>query len=202
MAPVASALTKVLVNGGYAFDAEVLRRGAALREIACERLDGTALTEHFEELSPRDEAMAEGFVERARKALARFGCGVALKAFRPDELPAFYATSGEIEHRHDLDRTRQRSGGLGSNVLGAIEDVRAGAAERPLLCLNHQNPLVRRLAAVDDDEAVAFAISLLHVHALLLGHRPQRAAEQQILPTSLLGLIGWGLDARDGRRLQ
>jgi molecular chaperone HtpG len=202
MAPIASAQSKLLVNGGYSFDAEVLRRGAALHEIPCEPLEGAALTEHFDDPAPREEAVAEGFVEKARKALARFGCDVAIKSFRPEELPAFYATSGEIERRHDVERTRDKSGGLWSDVLGAVEGARARATERPLLCLNLRNPVVRRLATIDDEEAVTFAVSLLYVHALLLGHRPLRAVEQQVLPTAVLGLISWGLESRNARRLQ
>jgi molecular chaperone HtpG len=202
MAPVASAQGKLLVNAGYSFDTEVLRRGAALHDLRCEPLEGTELTEHFDELPLRAGEAAEGFVETARKALARFGCDVALKSFRPDELPAFYASSGEVDRRQDVERTRERAGGLWSDVLGALEGARARAVERPLLCLNYRNPLVRRLAAVDDEQAVSYAASLLYVHALLLGHRPLGAAEQQILPTAILGLVAWGLDARDAHRLQ
>jgi molecular chaperone HtpG len=202
MAPIASAQSKLLVNAGYSFDAEVLRRGAALHDIRCEPLEGAELTEQFDDLPLRAEAAAEGFLQMVRKALGRFGCDVALKSFRPEELPAFYATSGEIDRRHDVERTRERSGTLWANVLGALEGARSRATERPLLCLNYRNPVVRRLAAVDDEQAVSHAASLLYVHALLLGHRPLRALEQQILPAAILGLVAWGLDARDAHRLQ
>jgi molecular chaperone HtpG len=68
--------------------------------------------------------------------------------------------------------------------------------------LNFKNPVVRRLASVEDDDAVELALSLLYVHALLLSHQPLRAAEQQLLPTAIMGFIEWGLGAQGGRTLQ
>jgi molecular chaperone HtpG len=200
MAPVATAQGKLLVNAGFAYDVEVLSRACALREISCESLDSTALSEDLDDLSPRDQERTAAFVQLARRTLARFGCEVTLKEFKPEELPAFYATSRDVDFRRQLERTREKSKGIWSSVLGSIGA--AGSDEQPIACLNYKNPLVRRLTAFDDDEAVALALELLYVHALLLGHQPLRALEQQLLPKAILGFIEWGLSARGRGMLQ
>jgi molecular chaperone HtpG len=202
MAPVATAQGKLLVNGGYAYDTEVLLRAARLHELECEPLEATALTEELDDLSPREQSLTEAFCEAAQAALTGFGCEVALRSFRPEELSAFYASDGELEQRRDLERAREKTSGLWSDLLGSLQAGRPAAAQRPVLCLNYRNPLVRRLAGLDDLEAVKLAVRLLYVHALLLGHRPLRAIEQQLLPQAILGFVAWGLDSRGTASLQ
>ncbi len=201
MAPVATAQGKLLVNAGFAYDAEVLARAAALHDVACQKLDGASLSEDLDDLTPRDQERTASFVALARRTLERFGCEVSLKEFRPEELPAFYATNRDGDFRRQLERTREKSKGIWSSVLGSIGSAQSHD-QRPIVCLNHKNPLLRRLAAVDDEDAVALALELLYVHALLLGHQPLRGFEQQLLPKAILGFIDWGLSARGRGMLQ
>jgi molecular chaperone HtpG len=201
IAPLASAQGKLLVNAGFAFDEEVLVRACARHNLACERVDSATLTEDLDDLAPREQERTRSFVVLASKVLERFGCDVTLKAFRPEELPAFYASSRDVDLRRQIERTQDKTKGIWASVLGAI-GKNVATDERPLLCLNFKNPVVRRLASVEDDDAVALAISLLYVHALLLSHQPLRAGEQQLLPAAIMGFIEWGLAAHSARTLQ
>lgn len=201
MAPVATAQGKLLVNTGYSFDQDVLTRACALHSLSLNELDATTLSEELDDLSPADQENTQAFLTLAQEALERFGCDVALKEFRPEELPAFYATSRDVDFRRQLTRTREKTKGIWSSVLGSIAGPPLDA-QRPILCLNHRNPLMRRLARLDDHEAVPHALELLYVHALLLGHQPLRAIEQQLMPKAILGFIEWGLAVQSAGRLQ
>jgi molecular chaperone HtpG len=201
MAPVATAQGKLLVNTGYAYDTDVLTRAAALFEVTCQPLDSTTLTEELDDLSLHDQEETRAFVETAEKALRRFGVDVTIKDFRPEELPAFFAATRDIEFRREIERTRAKTQGIWSDVLGSIQTTTPGG-ERPILCFNHRHPLVRRLTAVHDEEAVVRAAELLYIHALLLGHRPLRPIEHQLLGTAILGFIEWGLSTRSRVMLQ
>jgi molecular chaperone HtpG len=201
MAPVATAQGKLLVNTGYSFDQEVLARACALHSLPLSELDATTLSEDLDDLSPADQERTQAFLALAQEALGRFGCDVALKEFRPEELTAFYATSRDVDFRRQLTRTQEKTNGIWSSVLGSIAGPSTDA-QRPILCLNHRNPLIRRLARVDDQDAVPHALELLYVHALLLGHQPLRAVEQQLMPKAILGFIEWGLAVQGVGRLQ
>jgi molecular chaperone HtpG len=201
IAPVASAQGKLLVNAGFAFDEEVLVRACTRAKLGHQRVDSSTLTEELDDLGPRDQERTRSFVALAERVVQRFGCDVTLKAFRPEELPAFYAASRDVDLRRQIERTQDKAKGIWSSVLGSIGKNLA-SDERPLLCLNFKNPVVRRLASVEDDDAVELALSLLYVHALLLSHQPLRAAEQQLLPTAIMGFIEWGLATHGGRTLQ
>jgi molecular chaperone HtpG len=195
MAPVATAQGKLLINAGFAFDQDVLTRACELFSLELSELDPTTLSEDLDDLSEHDHERTMEFLELARRTLERFGCEVTLKEFRPEELPAFHATNRDGEFRRQIERTREKSSGLWSSVLGSI----AGPEQRhdkPIVCLNYKNPLVRRLSTIDDDEAVPHALELLYVHTLLLGHQPLRAHEQQLMPKAILGFIEWGLSER------
>jgi molecular chaperone HtpG len=201
MAPLATAQGKLLVNSGYSFDQEVLARACALHSIPLSELDAATLSEELDDLSPSEQETTRPFLALAQEALGRFGCDVVLKEFRPEELTAFYATSRDVDFRRQLTRTREKTKGIWSSVLDSIASPTLGE-ERPILCLNHRNPLIRRLARIDDEEAVPYALELLYVHALLLGHQPLRATEQQLMPKAILGFIDWGLSLQGAGRLQ
>ena len=66
------------------------------------------------------------------------------------------------------------------------------------LCLNFNNPLIKKLARVRGRSIVRRAVEMLYVQALLLGHYPLKAKEMQLLSEGLLGLIEIGLGVEEG----
>jgi len=76
----------------------------------------------------------------------------------------------------------------------AIEDAYAK------LCLNFNNPLIRRLAALKKSDASLLkrAIEMLYVQSLLMAHFPLKKQEMNLLTTGMLGLIELALESRDG----
>ena len=145
--------------------------------------------------TPSDDHRFDALRVAAAAALAEYGCVVTLKRFSPAALPALYTCGDEARHVRTIERTRAVADPLMGSILDAM---RPEDPELPELCLNVDNPLVERLAAVDDDDLRAVAVEALYVQALLLGRHPLRPAELAILNTSLLTLIGAAID-RGGR---
>jgi molecular chaperone HtpG len=200
MSGLAQTQGRLLVNAGYAYDDECLSRAAELLGIELNELDPTALTQELDEVSEADLASAEPCLEAAARALEGVGCDVSLRSFRPDDLPAFYAIGAEATYRRSVERAAVKARGAWSDVLSAVKRTRA--AEKPVLCFNHRSALVRRLIALDADEAIGPAVRLVYVHAMLLGHHPLSNAEHVMLPSAILDMIAWGLDGRGERILQ
>src|SRR5690606_37759209 len=112
---------------------------------------------------------------------------VVLRAYDPAALPALYLVSRSAAFHGELRATRERVDEVWAGVLDAL--AASGAEEQPQLVLNHRNPLVRRVAALDDPALVALAVEALYGQALLLGYRPIRPADAALLNSSFLGLL-------------
>ncbi|MFI6481910.1 HSP90 family protein [Nonomuraea sp. NPDC050663] len=187
LAAVSQAQGVGLVNGGYVYDSDIIERLERL-DARIARLDPAELATHLGPVDPAAELAARPFLQAAAKALEPLGCEPVLREFDPASLPALYLTSRAAEHQARLREAREEADDLWADVLGALERT----AERPRLVLNHRNPLVRRICAVDPALA-ATAVEALYGMALLHGHHPLRAADTAALNRSFLGLLDWAV---------
>ncbi|RJL31870.1 HSP90 family protein [Bailinhaonella thermotolerans] len=196
---VAGAQGVGLVNAGYVYDRDILERLPRIDPDArLDRLDPADLASHLGPADPLAELEARPFLLAAARALDPLGCDVALRDFDPASLPALYLTSRAAEHQAELRESRELSDGLWADVLGAVE--RAVAADRPLLVLNHRNPLVRRVSGLADTDLAASAVEALYGMALMHGHHPLRPADTAALNRSFLGLLDAAVLNQEGPR--
>ncbi|WP_442790404.1 HSP90 family protein [Nonomuraea sp. NBC_01738] len=190
LAGVSGAQGVGLINGGYVYDGEILRRLQRIDpDIRLEPLDPAELATSLAPVDPAAELAARPFLNAAARALDPLGCEVVLRDFDPASLSALYLTSRAAEHHAQLREAKDNSDELWADVLGAME--RSLTADRPRLVLNHRNPLVRRILAVEQLDLAATAVEALYGMALLHGHHPLRAADTAALNRSFLGLLDW-----------
>ena len=194
VAAVAAAQDLPLVNAGYTYDTEIIERLPGVDpSVLIERLDPSDLTTRFDPLDPAVERALTAFLTAAQRALDRLGCAALLRAFEPSALPALYLVDRSALHAAQLRETRERVDDLWAGVLDALVD--AAEEVRPQLVLNHRNPLVRRITALDDPALVALAVEALYGQALLLGYHPIRPADAALLNSSFLGLLNRAVPA-------
>ncbi|GIF53390.1 molecular chaperone HtpG [Asanoa ferruginea] len=188
LAPVAAAQSIALVNAGYVYDAELLRRLPDIdATIDTEVLTAGALAMQLEPLDPAGEQAVAPFLRVARRALEPLGVEVLVRAFEPASLPALYLLDSDTALHVDLRRGRDEADDTWAAILGSFT---AGRQDLPQLVFNHRNPLVRQTCSVGDEELVTLAVEGLYVQALLLGHQPLRPADTAALNQSFLGLLG------------
>jgi molecular chaperone HtpG len=72
---------------------------------------------------------------------------------------------------------------------GIVQEASSTSYAR--LHLNYENPLIKRVAAMDAEDAQQRCVELLYIQSLLMGHFPLRSREVRMLNTGLLGLIDW-----------
>lgn len=179
-----------LINGGYVYDGEILRRLTRIDpDLRLEPLDPAELATSLAPVDPAAELAARPSLNAAARVLDSLGCEVVLRDFDPASLPALYLTSRAAEHHAQLREAKDASDELWADVLGAME--RSLAADRPRLVLNHRNPLVRRVLALREPDLAGAAVEALYGMALLHGHHPLRAADTAALNRSFLGLLDW-----------
>jgi molecular chaperone HtpG len=196
LASVAAAQDLALVNGGYTYETALIERLPMLdRSVLIERLEPSDLTTRFDLLEPAVELAVRPVLTEAQRAVDRLGCEVVLRAFEPAALPALYLVNRAAAFNAELRATRERVDDVWADVLDAL--AKTTTDERPQLVLNYRNPLVRRVASLDDPTLVKLATQALYGQALLLGYHPIRPADAALLNSSLLGLLNRAVVERD-----
>ncbi|WP_067489110.1 HSP90 family protein [Actinomadura hibisca] len=194
LAGVAAAQGVGLVNGGYAYDAEILNRLPLIDpEAEVVRLDPAELATHLDVLDPGTELGLRDFLRTASQALHRLGCEPVVRAFEPVTLSALYLEGREAARRADRNAALESAEGAWADMLGEIGAEPAAPAALPQLLLNYNNPLVRRVTALDDPLLVRLVVEALYGHALLQGHHPMRPVDTAALNRSFLGLVEWAV---------
>jgi len=196
IAQVAAAQSLCVINGAYTYDAELLERfGQLFPNGQVEIVDASALAQTFEELSLDEQERMFAFLQLADAVLRKFRCAAEAKKFQPAELPTLYTTDTAAYFRRSVDQAREISDDHWSGVLGNLHGKKRDEPYAQL-CFNCLNPLVRKVARIEDKKLLERVIQMLYVQALLLGHHPLNSKEMAVLNEGLLGLIEWGVDAK------
>ncbi len=127
----------------------------------------------------------------AGHVLKPFGCGAVLKQFEPAKAPTLYV-AGADAFLDSMFANRSHSEfleGFDFGNFGTTEDEYGTK-----LYLNGNNPMLRRLAQVQDKQIVETMIKVLYVQAMLAGHYSLGEREMEILHTGLITLMEYGLE--------
>lgn len=194
-----------VVNAGYSYDADLLRRLPALTGA---RVTRVRVDDLLDELSPPpldDLDAVRALEQRARTALAETRADVIVRAFSPESVPGLCVADPETTRRRELDDAKeQASDSLWGDVLGdvgAILDSRRRGEARTLgirLCLNWSNPLVRQIASIDDGLVFDRTTKLVYVQSLLSSHRPLTAADRAMLADALGDMVALSAGVTNG----
>ncbi|MET0236981.1 MAG: HSP90 family protein [Kibdelosporangium sp.] len=188
LAPVAQAQGLGLLNAGYAYDAELMRR---LTEVngatAARRVAPGELLATMEEPDPLIEADLEASLKLAATVLERHDCEAVPREFDPVSLPALLITDADRERMRDTEQISEQSDPLWAALLGQLSEPASAASQQ--LVLNTRNPLVRRLSELTDRALAELTVESLYVHALLQSRRPMRPKDTAALNRSFLDLL-------------
>jgi molecular chaperone HtpG len=185
--------SEVLVNGGYLYDADLVRMLPGLYpHVTIELVDVAGELDRLDPppLDDRDAAMA--LEERAGGVLTASGCSVTVRSIDQPELAALYVADPEVLRRIDRGRTKGITGSLWGGVLDRIDSTVSARRDDDLsarLCLNWSNRVVRALVRVQDDAVFARTVQLLYIQALLAGHHPLSDSDRALMTTALSDLV-------------
>ncbi len=193
IAQVAASQGIGVINAGYSYDQDLLERLPHIfDDVEIERIDSTDLAESFVELDPAESREIEELVSVAEEVLRPFKCRADVKVFEPPDLPALYLAGDDVNFMRSLEQSRDVADEHWSSILSNLASSAHDDAWASL-CFNFRNPLVRKLARLDDVELLRLSIQMLYVQSLLMGHHPLSSKEMALLNTGLLDLIELGL---------
>ena len=190
IAPIAAAAGLGVVNGGYTYDADLVRKlPRALPGVVVADLDPDTVAAHLDTVDPAEELVAGPLLAVARRVLDPLDCDVALRAFHPLTIPALLLDGREARHERvraeEQDRAATDTDDLWADILGALRT----AGPRARLVLNHRSSLIQGLIELDDAELAGTGVEAVYGQALLLSKRPLRATEAALLNRAFLGLL-------------
>ena len=186
---VAAAQNICIIDAGYTYDQELLQRLDQRNPgQKVERIEVSELAQEFGELSVEERNQTFDFVRFAEEVLAPFGCMVQLKRFQPKTLPSLYTLNSEAGFLRSVDQSKELSDDLWGSILDSVSSPQQDNA-RAQLCLNFENPVIVKLASLQDQNLLAESLKMLYVQSLLLGHYPLQAQETNILSEGLINLI-------------
>lgn len=199
LAPVAAAQGVGLVNGGYAYDIEIMKRLPRIDPaVRVRKLDPGELTTHFGPPDAVDEERIRPLMSVAATVLRPLNCEPMPRSFDPPDLPALYLISRKSIQAEEMRQALASADDLWSGVLSAVDEPPA-ADDRPRLVFNLRNPVVRRMAELPDPRLAELAVQALYGQALLHGHHPLRPEDGALLNRSFLGLLDWAMSAERPR---
>lgn len=186
----------ILVNGGYLYDADLVRRIPELFPgVEVERVDVVGEIDRLDLAPLDDRAAATALEDRARAALE--DVDVAVRTFERTELPGLFVADPDVLRALDRGRARSAGGALWGGVLDRAASVVSGrGAEEPAarLCLNWTNPVIRKLAATPAGRVFDLSVQLLYVQSLLAGHHPLGPRDRTMMSTALSELVDRAID--------
>lgn len=182
---------QLLVNACYVYDTSLLRMLQEYDEsLVLYPLESVTFDDFLEEPGVEAQVQADAMLRTARERFREFDCEVELKAFSPSQLPVFYLLDENAETLREINRSKEKADTLFSSMLSAFaQEIRQS---RSTLYINWRNPLIQRLAGLEDDERVRVCLEILYVQALLTGRFPMQGDEMALLNDNLIRLIEWG----------
>lgn len=183
--------SRLLVNACYVYDTELLRMLQEYEEeLIFYPLELVSFEEFLEEPSVQAQEDAAQLLRTAKQIFQEFDCDAELKVFTPDQLPVFYMLDENAETLREIKHSRENSHAMFAGMLDAFaEEIKN---HRATLFLNWRNPLIQRLAYLDNPDKVKVCLEILYVQALLTGRFPLQGGEMALLNDNLIQLIEWG----------
>lgn len=198
IAQVAASQGLGVINAGYSYDADLLEKLPYIfGDVDIERIDSTDLAESFVDLTIDEREEAYELVRIGDLILQPFKCRAEVKRFSPVDLPALYLAGDDVNFMRSLEQSRDVADEHWASILGNLADS-SHADSYAQLCFNFNNPLIRKLARIEDRDVLRLSIQMLYVQSLLMGHHPLSSKEMALLNTGLLDLIEIGIAGGGG----
>ena len=189
LADVVRAQQLPLINGGYAYDATILKR---LNEVLGREVFKLFQAEDvgfaFKPLFPEEERAFADLLSGLNRRLAAHQLEVVLNYFSPHDIPMLYISSQQTQAERELERVAEASNDLFGGILGSLqEEEQAPLAQ---LYLNFHNEVVQSVFCSGKSETtIASVVEVLYVQALLMGHYPLKQNEVKLMNQGLLSII-------------
>ncbi|WP_166987113.1 HSP90 family protein [Canibacter zhoujuaniae] len=197
LSPVARAAGITVVNGGYAYDADLIAKLKSDLQWSVRELESADLTQALTEPSLEREMATGDAIAKARTLLGQVDCDVLLRRFEPESIPAMLLRDADAEFQHELSEVRESTQDLWGGLLDAF--IKTGEAKSRTLVLNDSAEVVQTLLAAKHGEVFDAGVVALYSSALALAGEGLSSGESADLSHALETLLQHALStSQDG----
>lgn len=193
ISPLAQAKDICIVNAGYAFDTELLKRFSAKNEeVSLYCTDTDDFVNMFETISVDERNVLYDFMMQSNEVLSEFDCKLEIRRYSPDTLPSVYFMSDHTMRMRKFKTAKEQSNQLWGGILNEFLKQQE-INEYSKLCLNLNNNLIQKLVKIKSPEMLRNFLVTIYINALLLGHHPLSTKEMKYLTSSLAHIMELGI---------
>ena len=151
-----------------------------------------AIEDLMQDLSPDDQDEGFEFLTMANRILKKHDCRAELKYFSPAQQPTFYLLDEQALLSRQIAASRSKADSMFFQMLDAFAaDIQTDTVAA--LYFNYQNPIVKKLAEIEDEATLKIFVEILYVQALQIGGFPLHNDEMGMLNRNILTLMERGL---------
>ncbi len=183
---------KLLINVSYVHALDLLIQLGRVFEKKVSPVEEWEIEDLMQDLSPDDQDEGFEFLKMANRILKSHDCRAELKYFSPAQQPTFYLIDENTLLSRQIAATRAKADSMFFNMLDAF------AADLPndtaaVLYFNYHNPIVKKMAEIEEEADLKLFVEILYVQALQIGGFPLHNNELGMLNSNILSLMERGL---------
>lgn len=183
---------QLLINVSYVHSLDMLHMLGQVYDLEVRVVDEWNVEDLMQELTPEDQDDAFAFQKAANRILKAYDCRAEIKYFSPYNQPTFYLMDEKILFKRQIMSSRSQADSMFFNMLDAFqEELPSDTAA--VLYFNYNNPLVKKLAACDDEGEWKLFVEILYVQALQIGGFVLHNNEMGMLNRNIMRLMERGL---------
>lgn len=183
---------QLLINVSYVHSLDMLRMLGQIYDLEVRAVDEWNVEDLMQELTPEDQDDTFAFQKAANRILKAYDCRAEIKYFSPYNQPTFYLMDEKTLFKRQIAASRSQADSMFFNMLDAFkEELPSDTAA--VLYFNYNNPLVKKLAACDDEGEWKLFVEILYVQALQIGGFVLHNNEMGMLNRNIMRLMERGL---------
>lgn len=183
---------QLLINVSYVHALDLLVQLGRVFEKKVSPVEEWEIEDLMRDLSPDDQDEGFGFLTMADRILKKHDCRAELKYFSPAQQPTFYLIDEQALLSRQIAASRAKADSMFFRMLDAFAaDIPNDTAAT--LYFNYHNPIVKKLAEIEDEATLKIFVEILYVQALQIGGFTLHNNEMGMLNQNILTLMERGL---------
>lgn len=179
---------KLLINACYVYTLDLLIKMEEMFGAEVQPAEMEDVEQLMGELTLKEDEQVFDFISKAERIMKHHCCGVEVKKFSPPSQPVFYFLDDGTKLRRQIEQAKNNSDAMFSNMLNSfLED--AGQTTEAMIYFNYDNPILKKLLHLKNEEQFENVLEILYVQALLIGGFPLHNDELTLMNSRLLCLL-------------
>ena len=179
---------KLLINVSYVHAYDLLYCLGQVYSIEVNAVEECDIDKLMSDLSPDDADAGFDFLKEADRILQKYDCKAELKYFSPNNQPTFYLINENVILKRQIENSREQADSMFFSMLDSFAaDISNDTAAT--LYFNYNNPVVKKIVEVNDNELLKVIVEILYVQALQIGGFSLHNNEMGMLSRNIIKLI-------------